>query len=249
MNAVLLLLLSAPHATAATSSTKAPNWPALDGKWAFLQVTAAVSDAPLFGEVTSETRALALLEIEQKGPDLRMKERLCELETENPIPTVSTEYPAAFIRALSGATRQAHLERDDEGHLLFVQPRLWKVDGVKTVDVAALKLPTSSEDPSVLDPDSDGHPGLTVRVNGIVSGDVRVVSKGWTSLKAELSDPSRIQGEVRWHTEQRILETTNGLLDHQPNPSPHPDPKRSWFRMVRVEGSAGCEAARGAQRL
>lgn len=238
MSAFLLSLLLVTGAEASK-----PSWPTLEGRWAFVHVTAAVSDAPLIGEVTSETRALGLLDLHQEGPVLALSEHVCDLRTRSPTPFVSTHYPKAFLTALSGNRREARLEAAPEGGYRFVQPKAWDVKGVQLDDPEQDPLPEDGEDPRLEDPDADGHPGLTVRIKGIASGDIRVVSKGWTALEGRVESTERIEGRVAWRTEQRIVSTTNGLLSHQPKPEPHPDPERSWFRMVRVGSDTSCAGA------
>jgi hypothetical protein len=186
------------------------------------------------------------LEVDQRGADLLLRERVCDLRTSSPTPLVDTRYPAAFLRAISGGTREARLVRRDDV-VTYVQPKRWEAKGARLGDAASDPLPREPADPRVVDADRDGHPGLTVRIGGLVSGDLRVVSRGWTALRGELVAPGRIEGRVRWRTEQRILQSTNGLLSHQPNPTPHPDPDRSWFRMVRLPDGAGCDMAQRAE--
>lgn len=216
-------------------------WPSLRGRWAFIQVTAAVSDAPLIGKVTSETRAVGVLDLHQVGARLRLVEHICDLKTSSPTPLVSTKYPKAFVTALSGKKRWAQLVRDRDGGIRFRQPKMWSTQGLRLSNVVREKLPDDAQDPRVYDADGDGEPGLTVRVGGMVSGDVRVVSRGWTALNGRLDGAAQIEGRIRWQTEQRVVGATNGLLGNPPTTVQHPDPARSWFRMVRVSKKTTCE--------
>lgn len=239
--ALMLLALTTADAPDVPSR---PDWPRLEGRWAFVQVTAAVTNAPIVGRLTSETRAVGVLDLDQQGPELEMTEEICALRTSSPTPVVHTKYPEAFLSALSGNSRRARLVRDAQGNVLFRQPKTWDAKGMRLDDVASEQLPERGTDPRVFDADGDGQPGLTVRVEGLVNGDVRVVTRGWTVLEGRVGSADRIDGLVRWDAEQQVLEATNPLLSSRPSTAPHPDGSRSWFRMVRVSSDTGCSEVR-----
>lgn len=242
MTPLVLLLAAHPAVPTELRTPVRPGWPELGGTWALVQVTSAVSDAPLIGRVTTETQVWSLLELHQVGSELDLgPERVCSLDTSDPTPFVSTEYPPAFLEAVDGGHRRARLERNENGMLRFVQPGSWKIDGA-ALAAPEEPLPRTLEDPRLRDPDRDGQPGLTIRVNGIASGDLYVVSRGWTELLGAFRSDGTIRGRVRWRTEQSVVGVTNGILDHQPNPSPHPDPNRSWFALVPVAHDTTCAA-------
>lgn len=212
------------------------EWPRVEGRWAFVQVTAAVSDAPLLGQLTTETRARGLVEVARSGQDLTLRETVCGLETSSPTPFVRTTYPRPFQRAVSGNVRKGRLER--EGDRIWLKlPRAWTTKGA---DLGRHDtLPDDPADPRLTDADGDGEPGLTVRIDGLVSGEVRVVTRGWTSARLRVA-PDRLEGPLTWSTKQRVLTVSNRLLFHQPTTAPHPDPKRSWFRMLRLPPGSTC---------
>ncbi len=231
-------------ALAMSPAPDAPEWPDLQGHWAFSQVTTAVSKAPLLGEVTTQTRALGTVRIKQSGEKLDLLETLCTLETSDPSPMVKTRYPDAFIAALSGNRRSARLKTGPDG-FRFVQDKTWTVHGAEILNQGDA-LPTDASDPRVRDDDGDGAPGLTVQVSGIVSGQLRVVTRGWTALDARVHEADRVQGRVQWGTEQRVLGVTHWLLDHQPRLRPHPDQDRSHFALVRLPEATTCATVVGA---
>lgn len=251
--AIFGLLLLGSEGAAAFSAPRLPlrpveaprtshPWPQLSGRWASIQVSAAVSEVPLLGQLTTETRALSLVEINQDGRDLELTQTVCRLNTSSPTPFVKTMYPAAFRRALSGSARRGRLEKRGPSTWL-VLPRSWEVKGARLQAVTA-PLPEAADDPRVIDADGDGAPGLTVEVVGLVSGLVRVVTRGWTSGSGRLDPggdrPLEISGPIRWWSDQRVVAVTHHLLSHKPKTEPHPDPKRSWFRLRRLPPGATC---------
>lgn len=215
-------------------------WPRLAAHYAFVQVTTAVSDAPFLGEVTTETQALGTLRVEQRGRTIRLTdERLCALSTSSPTPFVHTRYPKAFLTAMSGGSRMARLETGTAGRVRMIQPRSTEVRGAKLGGVDE-PLPVEPEDPRVIDPDGDGHPGLTVRVEGLARGELHLVTRGWTRFDAELRADGTLSGPLAWSTEQQVLGVTHWMLKDPPASRPHPDPDRSWYGLVPLPTPLPC---------
>lgn len=210
------------------------------GHWAFVHVTTAISDAPLLGKLTTETRAVGLADLERDGAKLQLTETVCSLRTSSPTPFVKTTYPPSFQRAVSGNVRRARVE-EASGQRWFVLPRAWTAQGARLQDVARDPLPADANDDRLYDADGDGAPGLTVRVDGMVGGEIRVVTRGWTSARVPLRSADLIEGPLAWFTDQSVVDVTNRLLAHQPTTAPHPDTRRSWFRMIRLRAGATCK--------
>lgn len=215
------------------------SWPSMLGRWGFLQVTTAESEVPVVGRLSSETKALAILDVRQNDHTIRTSETVCSLTTSSPVPVIRTTYPDAFIAALSGNIQTAVLKKEGK-HTLFVRPKTWTVQGAQLSDIVKDTLPHNVEDPRLLDPDSDGSPGLTVHISGLVTGDIHVITRGWTKLSGRFVSDAQIEGTVEWHTEQKIISTTNRLLKAPPTIQPHSDPQRSWFRLVRLLPDVTC---------
>lgn len=218
----------------------AATLPNLEGTWARQQLTTAVSSVPILGEVTSETRALVLVRIEQEGRDLEIHEEVCRLETRALGGMVQTTYPEGFKESVSGRTKR--------GRLLY-SPRGLGYEEIETAHpVGAVldrpkedPLPTSPRDPRVVDADGDGKPGVTVQVRGLIDGDLYMVHRSKSRLLGRVLDQERIAGRVTWKTEQSVLSATRDVLANPPKTQPHPDPARSKFRMRRVPADLDCQ--------
>jgi hypothetical protein len=111
-------------------------------------------------------------------------------------------------------------------------------------------LPESAEDPRVIDQDGDGEPGMTVRVEGIISGDIYVAQRNWKVFCGDLvsgdettgsEDAPRIAGNIRWGMDQRVLGASSGLLNRQTDSVPHPDLARNTFEIVPIDPAWGCD--------
>lgn len=241
LHAPLLLILL----TAATAHAEEPSAapPTLTGRWAQLQQTTAVSKVTFIGEVTTTSTSLLLVDIREQGAGLVLRETVCAIHIVSTEDSVTMRIPPAFQRAVSGRERPVKLEPTGRGWR-YLQPTQTEVSGARLKNPQADKLPDDEDDPRVLDPDRDGHPGLTVQVRGLIDGDIYVVQRDTSELSGELSaDQTRIRGTMRWRVQQAVLDATSVFLSGDPPDSKqHPDPRRSTFQMTRVAPGASCAA-------
>lgn len=221
----------------------------LSGRWARVVVTTAVSEVPVLGDITSETRAVVLLDVKKKDGGFVVEEQVCGIENEVLGGMVKARFPRAFLRAVSGGRSPARLVSTKDG-LRYVEEKTVRVKGARLGDVSGDALPTRADDPRIEDPDADGQPGLTVEVEGMVDGKIYVVQRDESALAGQVRDRSRIEGLVRWKAEQKVLGASRSMLRTDPDNRPHPEPKKSWFRMRRVPSRATCpEVMRRAPTL
>lgn len=237
-----MLALCTPNTSLAQAEGSAEKVPALAGNWAQVQVTSSLVDVPLMGKSEVQTRSIALLHIEQEASALSIREQVCSLETD---PTfgglVRTEYPQSFVDALSVNSRRADL-RWDNGTWRYAESRSYRFEGARLRAPGTERLPSHPADPRVADPDHDGKPGLTVRVKGLVSGEVYMVQRGWSELKGTLLSPRQIEGQVSWDAETKVLGASKRLLNKDPKSRPHPSEQKSFFKMIRWPGKATCHS-------
>jgi hypothetical protein len=98
------------------------------------------------------------------------------------------------------------------------------------------------------DVDGDGNPGFTLRIRGIVNGEIYLAIREWTAFQGSTpisNTTGGIEGRLHWSTDSVVLGTDNPLLTGQPDAFVHPDANKSWFRMVRLGEDATCELLRG----
>lgn len=232
----LLLAVLPGSAAASKSPLEIPN---LSGMWARAQVTTALVDIPIVGEMASRTMAVTLLRLRQEGSEVVVDEKVCRLTTQAPTRLVSTTYPDAFVRAVSGNQRRGRIKVDD-GRIRYVEPKQAYWRGMQPgVDVAG-PMPVDSNDPRVGDVDADGQPGLTVKVGGIVDGEIFLVQRSWSELDGVLRSRNRIEGSIAWGSEEQILGASSSLLESSPKKRPAPETRKNFFRMRRVPKSATC---------
>jgi hypothetical protein len=214
--------------------------PDVDGWWAQKMVLTAVSDPPFVGEVTNETINYLLVRVDQQGRDLTLYNQVCDVDIDSSFTKVRTIIPDAFAEALPDSQRSGELVRRD-GRWRVQVDRLLSVVGAQLREPTSERLPTSTDDPRVVDADEDGNPGLTVKIRGMVNGELYVVQRGWDTYSGLVASRERIRGDVRWSTEQTVLGSNNMFLRSQPPTEPHDNPDRSFFEMIRLDGTPSCD--------
>jgi hypothetical protein len=217
----------------------------LAGRWAFLQVTTTAAEVPVVGKVYATTSAVSIHKLKHKGDRLRGKGRICRIDLDSGSPLVKTVMPEALLASLPAPRIDAQVQ-DDAGGLRFSQARQTIVLGAKLDSPTADALPRALGDARIFDQDGDGAPAVTIRVSGIVSGELRVVQRSWTELLGRSVSPNRIEGSVSFGTEQVVLDATSSMLKSPPPSAP--EPSRSYFRLVRLPKGASCSDALAATR-
>jgi hypothetical protein len=210
------------------------------GTYVLLQQTVTVSELPILANVVATTRALSIQELQQVGDRLRGTGRLCALDIVSTSSLVTTEIPAAFGRALPPIVTDAQLIQSGKS-LTFVQGAQTSVVGARLRNPQREALPTSSSDTRVFDQDGDGRPGMTVRVRGLVNGEVFVTQRATSSLRGSLQG-NAFEGRIDFSHEQRVLGATSHFLES--GPEAKPDPSRSRFRLSPVKAGTTCDQAR-----
>jgi hypothetical protein len=243
--AVLGLALAAGGAGAAAdgeaSDAGSPAASAEDyaGTWAHLRVQAAIVDIPILGEVEVVTRTILRLEVSVAGRSLSISAEGCAIEQDMSTSMLRAEYPQGMIQG-EGRIETTGSLREKDGELQFFQPRRWLVFGAQLDDPGHDTLPTDAADERLVDVDHDGHPGMTVHFEGMVSGDVYQVQRQWTTLRGVASGGNRIDGRIQWGEERSVLDATSVFLRTQPPSRPDPDPEASYFRTTRIEADVDC---------
>jgi hypothetical protein len=213
----------------------------LSGRWMMVQVTGTVASVPIVGAIRSTTRTVMLFDIEERHDRLRGSGKLCSIDIDSGSSFVDTWLPRAFVRSLPTPKLDARLYRKN-GKVTLYQPPQVIVVGAKLKDIVRDRLPASSDDRRVFDQDRDGKPGVTVKISGLVSGEVYVAQRNWVELRGRQRNTGEFAGRVRFGNEQVLLGASNSMLESPPNA--RPEPNRSYFHMLRVADGFACKAAR-----
>lgn len=208
------------------------------GTYVFLQQTVTVAEMPVLADVVATTRAVSIQRLVQEGERLRGSGALCSLDLESTSSLVKMELPAAFRRSLPPVRIDAALTPKNGGWIFRQAPQTLVV-GARLA--AGESLPTKPEDPRVVDQDGDGKPGVTVRVSGLVSGEIYLVQRSTSRLTGALRGAA-FTGRIDFTNEQRVLDASLGVL--KDGPEAKPDPGRSYFRLEKVADGTDCAGAR-----
>jgi hypothetical protein len=240
-----LLLLFAPIAPATEGDAPALVLPDLSGRWAMVEVMPAIASLPFVGDVELTTIVTALVDIEQDGTSLVLRDVYCFVDVQMNPPVVESRVPERFMQALRPAPRTAELRMSGAGWR-FVQPPVVEVRGASLVDPERDPLPLDAFDSRVFDQDGDGHPGLTIPVTvaGLVVGDTYVVQRLRTALSGWVIDSNTIVGSIDWSSEQSVLAASDALLTLSYSYRLHPDAARHAFVMRRVDLEWTCDTTR-----
>ncbi len=245
-----LLILLAGAALTVASPLRAQDDGALNtpraagefnGRWALVQATTTVSRVVGVGRVRTTTTAVMYYDLEDDGALISGEGALCDVHLHTGSPFIRTVLPSALVSVLEAPRLRASVDSYGE----FVQPRSYALLGVELEDRAGESLPTDPDDPRIVDCDGDGHPGGTVQISGIVSGEVYFAQRSWSELEGHRTTPNAFEGRVRFDEEQVILGASRRALRSGPPTEPADDPDQNWFHLVRLADGAGCAEALG----
>jgi len=215
------------------------------GHWAQKTVMTGISKVPVVGKVTSTTTTYQLVEITRnndasadggEGTDIQLSANVCELNLSNNSSLVHPEIPEPFIQSLDTSVRRGRLVTHG-AHYWLHMPKHTQVIGANLRQPRDENLPTDPDDPRVRDQDNDGHPGMTVRIRGVASGELYLVQRGSDAWRARFQSSDRLRGCVDWSQTQNVLDSSNFLLGDGPKTNQHPDKSRSTIAMRRLSGS------------
>ena len=161
----------------------------LSGTWVHRQDTTTVSRIATIGRVRSTTTSFVLYELRQTEGELRGHGRVCDIRIDSGSPMVETYLPDAFLEAVEAPQLRASVERD-AGTVRVEQARTWSVLGASLDAPSDDALPSDADDPRVRDDDHDGHPGVTVRIGGLID-EVYLVQHEWSSSRAPRTTRTR----------------------------------------------------------
>jgi hypothetical protein len=217
------------------------------GAYRLEMIMASVSRLPFFGSSRSASRSISLVEIRREGGDLVQSHTVCDFRVLDDSAMIRMIFPDKFVAALAKHTYPVQLEKDGQGWS-------YRADlGIERIGYRAgsgdAKLPSSADDPSVYDWDSDGHPGATLKLSVplLPDGELYVVQRGHSVLHGRITQPGRIEGAIDVRNfEHRVLGARPGFLNKSPEIKP--DPKESRFSITQVAPGTKCDSLRAPTR-
>lgn len=214
---------------------------AYKGRWVLVQRMTTSAKVPVVGELEATTTVISMHDLDDEDGKLKGDGTLCHIELDSGTVLVKTILPAAFRRALPPPRLDADLFVE-KGTVRLRQPRKVVVVGAKLDNIETDTLPTKKSDARVFDHDEDGEPGVTVRIKGIVDGDMHVVQRSWTRYEGAFMKDGSFTGPLTFGNEQVVLGSTSPYLGEAPKAQPVA--KKSFFRLARLDEKATCKEAR-----
>lgn len=120
----------------------------------------------------------------------------------------------------------------DKIHILF---------GAKLKDLYNDPLPDREHPENQSDDDKDNKPGVTVLLTGLISGEIYSVQRFWTVLNVNIVDKQHLQGLIDFKNELSVIGAKPEILYYKPYIEKYNDPKRSYFRAVKMSSTSSCK--------
>lgn len=227
--AALLLLASLVDSIPKTAA------PPLQGRYGLLMDVGARVELPGVGPLDATYRSLLLVDIEQgRDGKIVQRHRTCDVVLDEDMALVQVVVPAAAVQSLKARTEPVSLGDDGETYRADLGRR----------DIGFVtsqgRMPRDAEDPAIVDPDRDGAPGVTLKLNLPVGGlDVHFVQRDHAVLHGRVLSPDLVEGAIEVRAlEQNVLSTSPSL----PEPKVSITPKRdqSTFKLFRIDQGASC---------
>ncbi len=213
----------------------------ISGVWAEKWVNASIDKVPILGQVAATTTTYLRLQVYETSGNVTAQAETCALDIDGGTDVVKSIAPDALIRSLGISTRKATLT-EENGTLVYRQSECVELRGVRLTTPSTEALPTSPDDPRVYDQDGDGKPGITVRVTGLIDGEVYLCQRDLHFRDGRVVGKDTIRGLTAWTRHQSYLGSDNQVLNDNPvESSTNPDPSLSYFVMHRIDSRLDCQ--------
>ena len=226
----------------------------LSGTWVVRMVGSQVVTPGFVSPYSTQSFYYLLMTIKQTGTAVVADGRYCDrIEIDSPKSIAPVTIPARWAHTEKPIHRTGKFALGNDGIFVLDSPSaedspLVEIAGA---DPAVASLPTSADDPGVVDEDRDGHPGITVTLSGsLVSGSLYTAQKQTTSVHAIAVAPDRVEGSLAFSSIQNVLGSDPASLT-DPNSlvgaaltkpgttSPDPTLCNSTYVMVKIAGAPG----------
>jgi hypothetical protein len=126
---------------------------------------------------------------------------------------------------------------------LFQKNGIWHIDRPETPSLLGIAgdplkpLSIDPNDPSLTDPDQDGHPGVTVQISvgRFFKGEIYITRREIFSNYLILNNNGTLSGYVVDRSEQFVVGASKKMLNQESNSIQHPDPGLSPVLLVPVD--------------
>lgn len=181
------------------------------GDFAALVTVTVEQELPVIGQMPASTQMSKLFRVREEGGVLTLEERVCRLSLSSDAPAKPV-MDEALVSLFPVTLSPLEVTREEAGWR-WRRARAGVVLGAELSEPHTEALPISSDDPRVSDLDRDEHPGVTLKITGIIEGELHAVLRYSDELEGTLADEERLwRGRSKDFTEQSILGASHELL-------------------------------------
>ncbi len=194
-------------ASLCTSNPSLPSVTDLSGTWVIETIGAQVVTTPAFTQPFHlKSINVLLAQVVQTGSDVTLSASYCDrIQHDDPNNPAKVVLPDAWRLTPAPLVRSGSFADDGTGQLTLTLPTLIEVFGAILSDPACEALPVDANDPRLFDTDSDGFPGITVGLSGLISGTLRSVQRQATALHGVAVGADRVEGGMAYESDQSVV--------------------------------------------
>ena len=211
----------------------------LTGVWAQQEIASSLSSVPLVGDVETITTDTLLIRMVQSGNRVEMITESCGMDSAGSSGAGQVVIPQSYTDAMDLAHRNAVIEQWGDGYRVR-QERFTRVMGAELSDIENDPLPVAVDDPRVVDIDGDGKPGVTILMDGLLSGEIYMLQRSWIEVCGAVLSPDKLEGYIRWGTDQSVVDASSLFLENNADSVPNPDWETQRFVACRVDDDMTC---------
>lgn len=219
--------------------------PDASGTWALQRVTPRQAFPPAFADpIVSQTVEHIVLEQTQSGTEVSATGEMCfRDQIEPPMALVDIVVPQRFIDAMSPIVYTGTYEQVD-GAWRYRVPDYWELEAVTLTDPDNEDLPSTPDDPRLVDIDGDGNPGATIVIRGVLQGELYASIKSRYGLDGAAVSADRIDGRIDFFTTNiTVSSDPPNLKDLTVSDFADPDLCAS-FTLVKIPDGSDCQFVR-----
>lgn len=219
------------------------------GTFALKTRTLTLEEAPVFGEVEGGGTNLRLVvrSYDEEEGLYRQESVLCGGENYEVAGLTQIIPASTWPKVPKSVLEVVELEHATGHYVSTGHLQLWGLRDLP--DPFETPLPTSLDEAGaephasrIYDMEGDGNPGVTIRVQGLVNGEIYGIQRKTVGLEGVTLGPDKAVGFARLAKESLQLGADNDLLNAGGGSSrPFPDPKESWFEEIRLPDGADCD--------
>ncbi len=211
----------------------------LSGRFAHYDIVTYVEKGPLNHTIRSMVVSYGITDLTWSNGRLIETDQFCSSKFLSNRPGRS-EVSDDFTRSIRPAPTAVQIS-ESNGEIRLLRPETPTPVGI-AMDPNET-LPTNRTDPRIFDADSDGKPGVTVKLHlGLFHAEIYLIRRERYSYELTWTpnEPNTINGVVHDKSEQTVIGASPSFLGVASNPSQHQDKTLSPIRLVRVDSSFGC---------